>query len=127
MHARSITSCGLLEQIRPNPVARTAITSVWSPKIDSACEATARAETWNVVGSSSPAILYMLGIISSRPCEAVKVVTRAPVANAPCTAPAAPASDCIAVTSGIVPQMFVSPLADISSASSPIEEEGVIG
>ena len=26
-----------------------------------------RAETWNTQGSSSPAILYMLGIISSRP------------------------------------------------------------
>ncbi len=31
----------------------------------------ARAETWMTPGSSSPAILYMLGIISSRPWEAV--------------------------------------------------------
>ena len=53
------------------PVCRTDITSWWSPKIDRACEAMVRAETWNTVGSISPAILYMLGIISSKPCDAV--------------------------------------------------------
>ena len=35
--------------------------------------ATVRAVTWNTVGSSSPAILNMFGIISSRPCDAVNV------------------------------------------------------
>ena len=39
--------------------------------------------------------VYMLGIISKRPWEAVKVVVRAPALREPCTAPAAPASDCI--------------------------------
>ena len=34
----------------------------------------ARAATWKTVLVSSPAILYMFGIISSKPCEAVKVV-----------------------------------------------------
>ena len=29
------------------------------------------ADTWNTLGNSSPAILYMLGIISSRPWDAV--------------------------------------------------------
>jgi hypothetical protein len=44
---------------------------------------------------NSPASLYMLGIISSNPWEAVKVVHRAPVVREPCRNPATPASDCI--------------------------------
>ena len=75
-------------------------------------------------GVSSPAILYMFGIISSRPCEAVKVVVSAPACSAPWTAPAAPPSDCISMTSGTVPQMFVLPCADHSSANSPIGDDG---
>ena len=39
--------------------------------MESACPATVRAETWMTPGSSSPAILYILGIMSKRPCEAV--------------------------------------------------------
>ena len=74
--------------------------------MESACAASARAATWNTVEVSSPAILYMFGIISSRPCEAVKVVAREPVCSAPCTAPAAPPSLCISTTVGTVPQMF---------------------
>ena len=101
--------------------------SLWSPKIESAWHATARAVTWNTVGVNSPAILNMFGIISKSPWDAVNVVVKAPVASAPCTAPAAPASDCISVTLGIVPQMFFSPLEDFSSAISPRPEEGVIG
>ena len=58
---------------------------------------------------SSPAILYMFGIISRRPCDAVKVVVRAPAWSAPWTAPAAPPSDCISMTSGTMPQMFFLP------------------
>ena len=54
-----------------NPVCRALITSAWSPKIDKACAANARAETWNTAGKSSPAILYMFGIISNNPCDAV--------------------------------------------------------
>ena len=45
------------------------MTSLWSPKIDSACVAIVRAATWMTAGVSSPAILNMLGIISSRPCD----------------------------------------------------------
>ena len=41
-------------------------------------------------GVSSPAILYMFGIMRSRPCDAVNVVASAPAWSAPCTAPAAP-------------------------------------
>ena len=33
--------------------------------------ATVRADTWKTPGNSSPAILYILGIISSRPWDAV--------------------------------------------------------
>ncbi len=87
----------------------------------------ARAAMWKTVDVSSPAILYMLGIMRSRPCEAVKVVVSAPVVSAPCTAPAAPASDCISTTVGTVPQMFFLPSADSSSATSPMVDDGVIG
>jgi len=38
---------------------------------------------WNTVLVSSPAILYMLGIISSRPWLAVNVVVSEPVVSAP--------------------------------------------
>ena len=58
----------------PSRSVRACMTSLWSPKIDSACVATVRAATWMTVGVSSPAILNMLGTISSRPCDAVKVV-----------------------------------------------------
>ena len=92
------------------PVWRAAITSEWSPKIDSACVASVRAATCMQNGVSSPAILYMLGIISSRPCEAVNVVASAPACSAPCTAPAAPPSDCISTTCGTLPQRFGRPL-----------------
>ena len=103
------------------------MTSEWSPKIDSACVAMARAETWKTVEVSSPAILYMLGIISSSPCDAVKVVVRRRSVSAPCTAPAAPPSDCISATEGTVPQMFFLPSAVFSSEISPIADDGVIG
>ena len=69
----------------------------------------------------------MFGIISRSPCDAVKVVVRAPVCRAPWTAPAAPPSLCISTTCGTVPQMFVLPSDAHWSASSPIVDEGVIG
>src|SRR5436190_20177448 len=78
-------------------------------------------------GESSPAILYMFGIINSSPCEAVKVVESAPACSAPCTAPAAPPSDCISAISGMTPQRFVFFLLAQSSQSSAIGELGVIG
>jgi hypothetical protein len=80
-----------------------------------------------VKGVSSPAILYMLGIISSRPCEAVKVVASAPACTAPCTAPAAPPSDCISAISGTTPQRFGRLRLDQSSQSSAMGLLGVIG
>ncbi len=89
--------------------------------------ATVRADTWKQVGSSSPAILNIVGIIRSSPWDAMKVVHRAPVMRAPWTAAAAPASLCISVTCGTVPKMFFCPSAEYSSAHSPMGEEGVIG
>ncbi len=89
--------------------------------------ATVRAATWMTAGVSSPAILYMFGSISSRPCEAVNVVVSAPVCKAPCTAPAAPASLCISTTSGTTPQMLARLRCDQASANSPMGEAGVIG
>ena len=109
------------------PVWRQAITSEWSPKIERAWEATHRALTWNTPGSSSPAILYILGIIKSSPCEAVKVVVRAPAASEPCTAPAAPASDCISAICMVWPKIFFRPCAAHSSQTSAIVVDGVIG
>src|SRR6185369_5859959 len=86
-----------------------------------------RAVTCIVNGESSPAILYMFGIIRSRPCEAVNVVESAPACNAPWTAPAAPPSDCISAISGMTPQRFVFPRLAHSSQTSAIGELGVIG
>ncbi len=111
----------------PHPVVRQAMTSEWSPKMDRAWVATVRADTWKTVAVSSPAILNMFGIMRSRPWAAVNVVVSDPACSDPCTAPAAPPSLCISTTSGIVPQMLGIPLAEYSSAHSPMLEEGVIG
>jgi hypothetical protein len=64
-------------------VPRAAITSEWSPKIESPWAASDRAATWKTVGVSSPAILNMLGSMSRRPCDAVKVVASAPAWSEP--------------------------------------------
>ena len=48
-----------------------------------ACDDTVRADTSNTQGNCSPAILYILGIIRRRPCEAVNVVVSAPAASEP--------------------------------------------
>ena len=125
--ARSWASCTDADASSAKPVWRTAITSEWSPKIDSPCAASERAATCSTAEVSSPAILYMFGIISSRPCEAVNVVASAPPWSAPCSAPAAPASLCISITAGTVPHTFGCPWLDHSSASSAIGEDGVIG
>ena len=53
------------------------MTSLWSPKIERACVAIVLAATWMIAGVSSPAILNILGIIRSRPWDAVKVVASA--------------------------------------------------
>ena len=125
--ARSCASCTDDAASIPQPTIRALITSEWSPKIDRACVAIALAAIWKTQAVSSPAILYMLGSISSNPCEAVKVVVRAPLWSAPCTAPAAPPSDCICWMDGTCPQMFLIPCAAQASASSAIVDDGVIG
>ena len=124
---KSITSCTDPAARKAKPVARADITSEWSPKIDSAWVAKVRAVMLNTVEVSSPAILYMLGILSKRPWEAVNVVVRAPACSEPCTAPAAPPSLCISHTTGTLPQMFLMPFAAHSSAHSPMLDDGVIG
>ena len=53
--------------------------------------------------------IVLFGIISSRPCDAVKVDVSAPLCSEPCTAPAAPASDCISITLTVSPKMFLRP------------------
>ena len=79
------------------------------------------------MGMSSPEILYILGIIRRRPCDAVKVVVRAPAESEPCTAPAAPPSDCISAILTFCPHIFVLPAVAHSSATSAMGEEGVMG
>ena len=69
--AKSITSWTEPSANIAKPVWRHAITSWWSPKIHNACDANVRADTWNTQGNNSPAILYILGIISNKPCDAV--------------------------------------------------------
>ncbi len=125
--ARSWASWTEAEASSANPVWRTAITSEWSPKIDSPCAASERAATWITAGVSSPAILYMFGIIRRRPCDAVKVVASAPLCSAPCSAPAAPPSLCISTTDGTLPQAFGRRALDQSSTRSAIGDDGVIG
>jgi hypothetical protein len=125
--ARSCASCTEPEQSIAKPIWRHAITSEWSPKIDSACVASVRAATCMQNAVSSPAILYMFGIMSSRPCDAVNVVASAPACSAPCTAPAAPPSDCISLTSGTCPHRLGRRCTAHSSDSSPIGDDGVIG
>src|SRR5262245_47786045 len=80
-----------------------------------------------VNGDSSPAILYILGIIRSSPWDAVKVVDKAPACSAPWIAPAAPPSDCISAISGITSHRLVFPRLAHSSQTSAIGELGVIG
>ncbi len=108
-------------------MTRAAITSEWSPKMDRAWAATARAATWMTAGRSSPAILYISGIMSNRPWEEVNVVARAPAWRAPCSAPAAPASLCISCTTGTPPHRWGFPAAAQASAHSPMGDEGVMG
>ncbi len=110
-----------------NPVPRADITSEWSPKIDRAWVAKLRAATCMHRADSSPPILNRFGIMSRSPCDAVNVVAMAPAWRAPCSAPAAPASDCISTTSGTEPHRFGRPVTDHSSACSPIADAGVIG
>ena len=127
MSARSCASCTEAAASSAKPVCRTAITSEWSPKMESPCAARDRAATWMTAEVSSPAILYMFGIISSSPCEAVNVVASAPLCSEPCSAPAAPPSLCISTTVGTEPHTFGRPWLDHSSASSAIGDDGVIG
>jgi hypothetical protein len=125
--AKSCASWTELAASIAHPVVRACITSLWSPKIDRACVARVRAATWMTAGVSSPAILNMFGIIRSRPCDDVNVVPSAPRWRAPWSAPAAPASDCISMTSGTTPHRLGRAAAIQSSADSPIGDAGVIG
>ena len=125
--AISIDSCTLWPDNMAKPVCLVAITSVWSPKIHRACFVTERAATWNTAGFKAPAIIYMLGIISKRPCDDVKVVANDPTSTTPWHAPAAPASLCIWVTFDLEPNKFFRPCPAQFAITSPIGVAGVIG
>ena len=89
--------------------------------------ATVRAVTWKTVGVSSPAILNMFGIISSRPCDAVNVVVRAPACKRAVDGAGRPRLALHFHHSGTVPKMFLRPAAAQASGNSPRPDEGVIG
>ena len=125
--ARSATSWTEPDASIAHPVVRAAITSLWSPKIESAWVAIDRAATWMTAGDSSPATLNMFGSMRSNPCDEVNVVASAPRVVAPWRVPAAPASDCISITSGTVPQRLGRPAAAHASQCSAIGDAGVIG
>jgi hypothetical protein len=71
--------------------------------------------------------LEQIGEHEEEACDAVNVVASAPAASAPCTAPAAPPSDCISTTSGTPPHRLVRRSGAQASACSPIADAGVIG
>ena len=109
------------------PVPRQAITSEWSPKIESACIARERADTWKTVEVSSPAILNIFGIISSNPWEAVNVVLSEPDCQCAMNCTGSSAFGLHFHHRGTVPQRFGLLAADQASENSPMLDEGVIG
>jgi len=78
------------EHICAKPVWRVAITSLWSPKIESACAASDRALSETPWPSARPRSCTCWGSSTASPGWPVNVVVSAPVCAAPCTAPAAP-------------------------------------
>ena len=110
------------------PVVRAAITSPWSQKIDRAWVASDRAATWTTPGVSSPAILNRFGSISSRPCEAVKVVASAPPDQRTVQGPGGPALALhLDHVRAPIPRRLARPAAAQASADSPMGDAGVIG
>ena len=89
--------------------------------------ATVRAVTWNTVEVSSPAILNMLGIISSRPCDAVKVLVRAPACKRAVDRAGGPRFALHFDDVGHGAENFLRPAAAQASGISPKPDEGVIG
>ena len=124
---RSWHSCTDALPSMATPVARVAMRSWWSPKMDRAWVASERQVTWNTAGSSSPATLYILGIMSMRPWLAVMVVASAPPAKQPCSAPATPFSDCISFTTTGCPKKFSRPATAQDSTVSAMCDAGVMG
>ena len=125
--AKSMTSCTLPVDSMAKPVLRQLMTSEWSPNMDMAWVPTVRDATCSTPGSRSPAMRCRTGIISISPCDEVKLVASAPVCSAPCTAAAAPASDCISMSCTVWPNRFFLPLADHTSVLPAIGEDGVMG
>jgi len=81
--------------------------------------ATERALTCMHMGVSSPAILYMFGIMRRQALRRREGRRERARASAPWTAPDAPPSDCISLTLGTVPHTFFWPRADHSSPTRP--------
>ena len=120
--ARSWACCTDDEQSMAKPVGRAAITSEWSPKMESAWVATVRAAMWNTVGVS-PGDLVHVGEHQEQTLRCGEGGGQRPGLQL-WTAPAAPASLCISTTSGTTPQRFGLPACDQASANSPMGDAG---
>ena len=118
----SMASCTDPDASMAKPVARVAMTSEWSPKMDSAWAARERAATWMATGD-----LVHIGDHQQQSLGGGESGGQCPACTAPCTAPDAPPSLCISMISGIPPQMFFFPCADHSSENSPMGDAGVMG
>ena len=125
--AKSAHSCTLALQSIAKPVLRQPITSEWSPNMDMVCVPTVRAAMWSTTGFNWPDKRCNTGIMSIKPCDAVKVEQRLPASEAPWTAPIAPASDCISTSLTGCPKRFFRPCADQASTCSAMGDDGVIG
>ena len=81
--ARSAACWTLPLDSMAKPVCRQFITAEWSPKMETAGGPTVRDATCSTPGRRSPEMRCMVGIISIRPWDAVKLVAKAPASNAP--------------------------------------------
>jgi len=138
--APAIHALAVLEEVRPGARIRGAwisVDAISTPNYEiDAAEVVAQASEVTAHFSLSrpnkgwPAGNYKLNLSLDGKLVSVTTFSIAAPAGAPAEQrprPAAPPSDCISTTSGIVPQRLGLPLADHSSANSPMPEEGVIG
>ncbi len=126
--ARSCASCTDEEQRSAKPVPRAAITSQWSPKIESACVASARAATWKTAERQLARDLvhvrqHQQQALRRGEGRRQRAGLERPVDRAGGAALALHLDDVAAPR----PRRSAARPADQASASSPIVEAGVIG
>ena len=105
------------------PVGRAAITSEWSPKMESAGGDGAGGYVEHR-RSQLPGDLVHVGEHQEQTLRCGEGGGQRPGLQLEWTAPAAPASLCISTTSGTTPQRFGLPACDQASANSPMGDAG---